>query len=187
VQIRGAVIEGALDFEGCTLATEIHLHDCELTDTLTLLDASTRTVDLGGSLCHDIHADGVEIRGDLFLHDSFVARGVVRLLGAKITSTLECYGSRFEGRDDQGVSLQCDGMQVGGDVPLSEGIHVHGEVKLVGATIGGDVVCTGGTFGTIRKEEITQNDSAKVSGNGMQTCASCIWPAPRGWNTLDQR
>jgi hypothetical protein len=152
VRVRGAVIDGDLNFQGRTLAGDFALWYCELNGRLTLLGARTRTVHLGGSRCQDIAADRLEAAGGVFLRDGFIAEGAVRFLGADIKGNLECDDGRFEGGDKSGNALQCDRIQVGGGAFLRNGFAACGAVRLVGADIGGDVVCVGGTFGALPEE-----------------------------------
>lgn len=98
----------------------------------------------GALLC-----DGIQVGGGVFLRDCFVTQGAVRLLGAAIKGVLDCSAGRFEGRDDSGAALPCDGVQVRDDVLLGDGFAARCAVRLVGAEIGGDVSCHGGTFGAL--------------------------------------
>jgi hypothetical protein len=131
VQIRGAVVDGGLNFEACTLGGDLLLLDCELTGALGLYGAKTGSINLGGSCCHDINADRAEISGGLFLRNKFVAKGVVRLLGAKIAGVFDCSDARFEGRDDDGESLICDGALVEGGIFFLQGFAATGTVRMV--------------------------------------------------------
>jgi hypothetical protein len=146
VRIQGALISNALDFEGCTLTKDIFLLNCELEGTLTLRDAVTRTINLEGSKCLNIVGDRLEVSGSLLLRRKFVATGDVRLLGAKISGTLDCGGGSFTGPDRYGNVLACDGIETGGAVHLNERFSASGIVRLVGARIGIDLNCATGTF-----------------------------------------
>ena len=63
----------------------------------------------------------------------------MRLLGAEIGSDLECGGGSF--KVASGDELSADGIKVTGSVHLGAGFTVEGEVRLVGAEIGGDLIC----------------------------------------------
>lgn len=144
VQVQGAFIDGDLDLEGCTLVGDLLLWHCELAGTLTLGGALTRSVSLEGSKCRDITADGAEIAGYLLLRSGFVAQGAVRLLNADIKSNLDCSGGRFEGQDEAGIALNCDGIQVRGGIFLNKGFLAQGVVRLLGADIKQNLECDGG-------------------------------------------
>ncbi len=166
VRVQGATIKGELDLQGCTLAGDLNLWNCELTDTLTLHSARARTVNLEGSRCQDIEADGVEIAGDLDLRDKFVAQGAVRLLGAKIEGNLDCGGGQFAGQDKDGNALLCDGIEVGGGVYLRNGFEAQGAVRLIVANIKGDLSCIGGRFeGADEDGDALVCDSMQVGGD----------------------
>lgn len=197
IQIRGALVDGPLDFESCTLVGDIFLWNCELSARVTLRGARTRSLIFDGTHCRNFSADEVEVagvlyfrngsvargemrlpgakitgdfdcdgarlegrdtnrnalvadrievRGNVFLRNGFVAKGAVRLGGAKITGNLECDRARLEGWDIEGLSLRCDGIQVGGSVFLRDGLVLLGAVRLVGANITTNLDCGGGLF-----------------------------------------
>jgi len=144
VQIQGAVIDGDLDLEGCTLDCDLSLVDCQLNGSIMLRRASARTIQLDGSHCRDIEADGLEVSGDVWLRKGFTAAGIVRLLGAKITGDLDCSGGRFQARDES--ALLCDGIKVDGAVFLRNDFVAAGLVRLPGAQIGQSLECDNGRF-----------------------------------------
>jgi hypothetical protein len=91
VRLRGAWIDDPLDLEGAILNLEgaivphdIELKNCWIDGKIALIAASTRRIDLNGSRITELSADGVEIKGDLFLRDRFMAEGDVKLTGANI-------------------------------------------------------------------------------------------------------
>jgi len=43
-------------------------------------------------------------------------------------------------------AIVADGLKLEGDIFLNEGFHAEGAVRLLGATIGGDLLADGGTF-----------------------------------------
>jgi hypothetical protein len=167
IRIRGARIEGSLDFEGATLAHRLSLIRCAIPEGILLTDARARRIDLSGSYIRGLHADGLAVEGDLvlssarlenpngnalsadgmtveggvFLDEGFHATGAVRLVGARIGGQLRCTGARFE--NPNGNALSADRMTVEGSVFLDQGFHATGMVWLVGARIGGNLECTG--------------------------------------------
>ena len=60
-------------------------------------------------------------------------------------------------------SLYLDGAEVKGDVFLNKGFSAEGEVRLLGAQIGGDLVCGGGTFKGSGDDALSA-DRAEVRG-----------------------
>ena len=99
-----------------------------------------------------LYADRAAVEGAVFLHKGFHAKGEVRLLGAKIGRDLNCSGGTFE--NAEGEALNAAGARVEGHVFLTSmpqpegglGFHAKGEVRLVGAKIGGKLACWGGKF-----------------------------------------
>lgn len=97
-----------------------------------------------------LKADGIALTGSVFLRNGFRAEGEVRLLGAQI-GLLDCSNATFKNPPQPGVSesgkaLSADGIAVTGSVFLSDGFRADGEVRLLGAQIGGDLDCDGATF-----------------------------------------
>lgn len=99
-----------------------------------------------------LNAGGVKVGGGVFLDEKFEAEGEVCLLGAEIGGNLECKGGHFSKPKDkpkhkpEGFALNADGMKVEGDVFLTDGFTAKGEVRLLGATIGGNLECTSSEF-----------------------------------------
>jgi hypothetical protein len=166
IRIRGARIEGPLDFEGARLLHRLSLIRCAIPEGILLTDARARRIDLSGSYIRGLHADGLAVEGDLvlsgsrlenpngdalvadrmtvegdvFLNREFHATGAVRLVGARIRGALACTNARLE--NPNGDALVADRMTVEGDVFLNRGFHATGAVRLVGARIRGALACT---------------------------------------------
>ncbi len=144
VRIRGAKIVGALDFEAATLRCPLALLGCYIAEPVTLRGATIPALYLNGSHLPGLSADGVNVRGDVFLRKGFTAAGEVRLLGAQIGGQLACVGGSFSNQN--GPALSADRVNVRGNVFLRGGFTAAGEVRLIGAQIGGDLSCDGGSF-----------------------------------------
>lgn len=102
-----------------------------------------------------LSADGLKVEGSVFLRNAFKAMGEVRLSYAEIGVVLDCTGGKFispwrEGVNANGVrwgvALNADGSKVKGSVDLKKGFKAEGEVRLLGAEIGGNLSCTKGEF-----------------------------------------
>ena len=123
--------------------------------------------DIGGTLdCSDgrfeppagtsaITADNLVAKGDVVLRSwtdgtRFHATGEVSLIGANIGGDLDCSGGRFE--PPAGTrAITAESMMVKGGVFLRSWtddtrFHATGEVRLMGANIGGSLDCSGGRF-----------------------------------------
>lgn len=101
-----------------------------------------------------ISADRADIRGSVYLRteaaDSpFVANGEVRFLGARIGGQWDCSGGRFE--NPGGDAISADHAEVRDNLCFATDdrdapFKAEGRIGLPGATIGGNVYCTGGSF-----------------------------------------
>ena len=150
VRVRGAYLRGdnpdgeethGLDLEGCDLPGDLGLFACRIPDHLLLRSASLRNLFLNAShLGAGLGADGLRATGGVFLR-GLVAKGEVRLLGAKLGGDLSCNGARLTA-GEAGRALNADGLEATGAVFL-KGLEAKGEVQLLGAKLGGDLDCAG--------------------------------------------
>lgn len=152
IYVEGGVLLG----EGFRAEGEVRLlesrigtnFDCALA---TLTNPPKQGTDSSGRA---LVADGIDVRGSVFLRKGFRAEGNVRLLSAQIGGDLDCTGGIFMNplikiigyREDGGDALSADGVNVGGTVFLSEGFRAEGLVRLVGAQINGALDCSGASF-----------------------------------------
>ena len=91
-------------------------------------------------------ADGLMTKGDIILRNGFSAKGEVRLMGANIGGDLDCSGGKFHNPDGDGHALSADKLTTKRDVNLGDGFSAEGEVRLLGANVGGNLDCEGGKF-----------------------------------------
>ena len=165
VEVIGASIDGPLDFFGCSIEREMRLINCELPYALTLRRAQTRTISLQGCRCQDIKADGVEIRGNLYLNNITV-KGLVQLHRAKVEGDFVCSGGQFGGTGQDGNALACDGAWIGGSVFLSNNFTSRGAVRMIGVKIEEQFDCSGGHFeGADNGGNALLCDHANISGS----------------------
>jgi hypothetical protein len=161
IRIRGARIEGPLDFEGATLAHRLSLIRCAIPEGIRLVDARTRRIDLSDSYTQGLYASGLTTEGALVL-SGLICTGEVRLFGARIGGDLVCTGARLE--NPNGDALSTDGMAVEGDVFLDQGFHAIGEVRLLGTHIKGQLNCTGARFDNPNGDALS-TDGMTVEGD----------------------
>jgi hypothetical protein len=165
ITLVGAVIDGDLDLEHlqvlgadvagtAVLADQVRVGGGALLDrletygTVRLLGAS-----IGGNLDLDgarlvgpdtaLFADGVRVGGGVFLGKGLSAVGAIRLAGGRVDGQLSLAGGTIGGRDEAGNSLIGDGLHVGNDVFFNDGFSAAGAIRLVGATIGGNLEMQG--------------------------------------------
>jgi len=88
-------------------------------------------------------------------------------VGALIDGDLNCRGGVFEHDDGNSDALTVDRATVGGRVFLSDKFESQGQVRFVGAEVGGQVVCSGGKF--------SNEGKFAVSFQGMSIGDALIW------------
>jgi hypothetical protein len=127
-----------------------------------------------------LNADDIKVRGSVLMkpqlnangeiQSAFTATGEIRLLGAAIGSNLDAEGGTFrnlkshENPNSTLHALSADRVKVTGSVFLSNGFSAEGEIRLVNATVGGDLNATGGTFRNPGRE-VLNADGISVGGN----------------------
>jgi hypothetical protein len=161
LQVRGARIDGELDFTAAKIAHRLTLTSCKITKIL-LTDAEIQQVNLSGSRVERVDAAGVHVRGSLLLTQGFSVESGVDLAGAEINGNLQCSAGSFRGArvgtllgdSVEGPALEASRIKVHGSVILSSALsvdqflpfHATGTVDLRNASIGGDLDCSGGKF-----------------------------------------
>lgn len=78
----------------------------------------------------------------------FLGEGAVSFHTAKIGGNLNCAGSNFRNRAEDGssVALDCSNAEITGNVALCDGFRSEGSVSFSHTKIGGDLECALGTF-----------------------------------------
>ena len=143
-----------------------------------------RNMDLSASVFHNlggfsISAAGAHVRGTLYicrhLDTPFASVGTVRLEGATIDGDLDATGGRFTAtaftehwtapvacsHDTQ--ALIADGCTVGAEIRLKSGFVANGSVRLVGAKVGTDLICSGAVF-DFAGQDAFEADGISVAG-----------------------
>jgi hypothetical protein len=132
LRLCGAEIRGNLDMRGCVL------------EGLTGNDPRV-----------PLFADGLTVKSNILLSDGFRADGEIRLNGAQISRNLDCSGGTIS--NPRGYTLAAAGAKVDGTVYLCRTpswttyqrrfpFTSTGTVRLEGATIQGDLDCSGSRF-----------------------------------------
>jgi hypothetical protein len=137
VRVYGVTLLDRLELGNCHAGLAFHFFRCSMGDGVNLQFAEIRGLSIvdctvGGSIL----ADGIDIRGALFLRNSIVL-GEVRVVGSKISADISCTGAKLRVAGGRALSLDC--AEVGGSVFLSEGFESSGVVCLVNARIKGQV------------------------------------------------
>ena len=136
-RLRGAWIDGDLDFEGCEFSRPVKLFTCRFSGEVVFLDAHVPALYLSGSDVANLILHRLRSDGDVHLRQGFRAQAGVNLGGAQITGSLTCDGGHFE--NVEGRALHCNGMTVGADVFLRDGFQATGNLNLRRARIMGNL------------------------------------------------
>jgi hypothetical protein len=95
-----------------------------------------------------LNCNGIVVMRNVLMRPNCTSRGEVNFVGGKIKGNFECDDSYFvnASQDYWSVALNCNSISVERDVFLRHGFYATGEIDLVGATIGGQLDCEGGSF-----------------------------------------
>lgn len=141
IEMLGAWIEGRLDLGDAQIAMTLWFYRCVF-DHTPLLDGARVSGSVGFPDCRlpGLMAEGCSVRDDLSLNAGCSVDGEVRLKRAEIGGDLHCARMKLQTGERAIASrpLVADGIRVRGDVTLSEGFEAVGELRFVGARIGGD-------------------------------------------------
>lgn len=149
VRLHGARIEGRLDLSSLVLDWPLALLDCSFDEPLRARSTTIAELDLSGSHLPGLDAPGLHARGKIAL-DRAVATGPVRLPECRCGGSLSAREARFATEEVTGdaapvPALRLTLARIEGEVDLSRAA-CSGEARLHGATVGGQLICTGGTF-----------------------------------------
>ena len=117
-----------------------------------------------------LFADGINVKGDVFLRNGFKAEGEVRLPGANIGGTLDCKEGEFI--NPGGCALFADGINVKSTVLLRGGFKAKGEVRLPSATIGGNLDCSNGPKKETKGGEFINPEGRTLFADGLNVKGS---------------
>lgn len=146
VRLQGARIEGQLRLSNARIEFPLSLVGCSMEEGIALYRAHLFALFLDGTHSGPIGGDGLVVKHDLQLKSGFEATGEVRLLYAKIGGQFSCNGGHFTNTKADGYALYADRIDVKGSVFLNDRFEAVGQVRLLGAKIGGNLSCTAGHF-----------------------------------------
>jgi hypothetical protein len=185
--LHGAgLICSALDLTGAEIMGHARLGAVNLVGAHIGSDLSCTGALLSNQSGPALVVDSLQVGKDMYLNNGFTATGsggggAVRLVGAHVGGNLDCGGAHL--RNESGPALNADGLQVDQRMFLNRdftaaGSGLFGAVNLVGAHIGGYLVCTGelhNEFGAAllaQRLQVDQNmhlrESFAATGAGWQ-------------------
>jgi hypothetical protein len=134
IALVDATVRGELDLAAAELTCGLRASDCVFTGDVVMTDASLPRLVLEGCLLPALYAGGTTVRGNVELDGSNVS-GHVRLDNANVAGSVVLTAARISGRDAPSA-FNGDGMTVTGSF-IAVDLVAEGEVRLMGATVGG--------------------------------------------------
>lgn len=160
--VGGALIKGALDFEGCTLSRDLACMYCRFDTEVTLRSGRFQNLFFNGSDLPGVSGDRLRTEGNLVFRGATV-RGSLRISGATLDGDLDCAGATLhQGLEDDAVTV--DRLSATGGA-FFRGATVTGPLRLAGATLGGDLDCEGAALDKGSGAAALMADGARVAGN----------------------
>jgi len=147
--IVGAVIDDEFNMGFCETKFPVRFHDCHFEQAIKFQQLTCPELDFSGcTLKNGFDARMVKVAGVVDLREVCAAY-VVDFDGAEIGGQLNCSDGNFRPQNKNNkskVALTAQSIKVTGDVFLNDGFNATGEVRLPGAKIGSQLVCSGGVF-----------------------------------------
>ncbi len=161
INLSNAVIQDALDLEGCEIGVPLVFQKCvfrpadSARSAISLRDARLRRIALYECIVEGaLKADRCTIDSALFLTKSTI-KGILRLRGARLGEALAMDEARIVNPND--TAIIADGMQLGGPWVL-RAADIQGEVRFASARIGG---------GMLWEEASIKNNAVAVAADGV--------------------
>ncbi len=179
----GVEVSGDMVCDGMETEGEVRLLGAKVGGQLSITGAKLKSLEGedGKVAGPAFSADGVEVSGDMFC-DGMESEGEVRLLGAKV-GELSVERAKLKSlKDEEGKgmrpALNADRVRVSGSM-FCRGMETEGEVRLLGAKVGGQLSITGAKLKSLEGEDgkvakaAFNADRIEVSGSmfcrGMET------------------
>jgi hypothetical protein len=149
LRLNNATVVGCLDLAGLTVPFPLRFDGCEFDSAPVVEGAELFELALTGCpglpgllgnglrLRRDLDLSGSRIEGAHWTSASTVKRSAVWLCESAIGGRLLCVGVTIDGQG--GRAIQADRMRVGGAVRLMDQFHARGEIRLLGARMGGSL------------------------------------------------
>jgi len=164
LQIKGIRIDEEFNLQHANVQFPLAFLHSAIPLGISLQHAHILTLNLEGTQTGPIMADGLNVKGDLFLRKGFKAKDRVRLRGAIIGGSLFCKDGHIgDAIDGDRTAFDAEGLKVERNISLDSS-EAYGEVCLFGATIGGTLDCEKGQFINPHGKAINA-DGIKVNGN----------------------
>ncbi len=158
LRLTNAVVVGCLDLAGLAVPFPLRFDGCEFDSAPVVEGAELFELSLTGCpRLPGLLGNGLRLRRDLDLSRSHVAgahwtsastskRAAIWLCESEIGGRLLCVDTTIDGQGDR--SIQADRLHVGGAVRLIHQFTSRGEIRLIGARVGGSLDLTGAQIET---------------------------------------
>lgn len=162
IQVHGAAIAGRLDLAHANLPFPLAFNRCHFAEEPAFSFGRFRLLCFAGSASAglDFTAVHIDTRLDLI---QFHCHGELLLLDAHINGPLNAGGAHLEAPN--GKALTADRIVITGDCYLRNGFSSQGEVRLLGAEIGGNLSCIKGDFSN-EMDDALNAEHVRI-GNGL--------------------
>jgi hypothetical protein len=151
IRVRGAHVTGSLDLAAMTVPVPVEFDDCVFDLPPNVAGADLHALALTGCTLPGLLGNGLRVRRDLDLSRSLVIgalrtsastsqRSAVWLCEADVGGRILCVDTHLIGTGERAV--QADRIRVAGVVRLIHDFVARGEVRLLGAQIGGSLDLT---------------------------------------------
>lgn len=163
VYLKGAWIEGILSFNGAVIPRSLSIQNSHLERKPILKGTEIAgELDFSGSTLPGLQADRTIIKDSLLLSNGFTSTSEIRLIGARIGSSLEFIGAQLNVTQSNAISA--DNAVIKGSVFLSKGFSSNGEIRLLGAQIDGNLSCKNAKL-NVKEGNSISADRAAVKGS----------------------
>ena len=174
LRLSRAAITGPVDLAGLEVPFPLRFDGCEFGSAVLANGAQLRELALTDSVrLPGLVANGLQVRGDLDLSRSRVAgthpasasinrRAAIWLCEADVGGLLLCLGTHITASGER--AIQADRIRVGGTVRLAHDFTAFGEVRLLGARIGGSLDMGGARIDSPARTALDLGDAA-IGGN----------------------
>jgi hypothetical protein len=160
IRIWSALVADPLDLQGCTIPHHVYLLGSLFQAELAIFAGDVKGLFiLGGALNKGLLADGINVRGPVFIKGVKVS-GAVHLVGADIGNNLDMTATEITAT---GIALALDGAKIRGSAFLHNRFRSSGEVRMLNARISGDLGFNGATLSAA--ERALSLDKIVVEGN----------------------
>lgn len=151
--VRNAAVSGRLDLAGIEVPFPLRFEHCEFDSPVVAEGARLYSLELthcpvlpgllanGLSVRRDLNLSGSQVTGALETAASTSKSAAIWLCESEIGGRLLCVDTVITSSGER--SIQADRLRVGGNVRLLHAFSAHGEVRLIGAHIGGSLDLTG--------------------------------------------